>query len=277
MKKDPLGIIISLIYNLNLLEEGATYNINQLQSLKNFKLHWVTIHKYLKIITLIQKYAPNIKLKNSKVSIIYSPIYQHLTLKEKFIIHLFNKRAFDPKTAVIIPPKFRCQEIYDSVGYLYQKTRYGKYYLNEAGIEVFNSIKISLSNLIFNEKEINEIFFNKELETIELENSNQITSRRPSKPDNFISYKKVPYKLFCKNQITQELNIPKLEILNKDLTNNEKKVFEIIASRRIFNRNKLQKICNKMFGMSEKEFTKIYLNLLKKRYIIKGRRLLKPE
>ena len=43
MKKDPLNIIMSLIFNLNLLEENEIYNINEFKLLKNLEHHWLTI------------------------------------------------------------------------------------------------------------------------------------------------------------------------------------------------------------------------------------------
>ena len=160
MKKDPLSIVISLLFNLNLLHENQKYNINHFKALSHLDLHWVTIKKYLKIISLIKKYSPNIEIfDDSKLDIVASKIYQSLTKKERFILYLRNNQALDLENGISIPRDFNTQEIVESVGFLFEKTQDNLYYLNSAGLEVFSSIKHDLSDLIFNEKEIDEVFF----------------------------------------------------------------------------------------------------------------------
>ena len=93
MKKDPLSIINTMVLNLNLLEPSQHYNINELKFLKDLDLHWITIKKYLHIISLIQNYAPLIEIKDSKFKIINSDIYNRINDKEKCILSLFNRKA----------------------------------------------------------------------------------------------------------------------------------------------------------------------------------------
>ncbi len=166
MKKDPLNIITSLIFNLNLLEENRTYNINEFKYLRNLEYHWITVKKYLKIISLIQEYSPEIQIiDDSKLKIKKSKIYKNLTEKEKIIIYLFNIQAFDQNSAIFLPDDFEISKISKSIGYLFNKTENNKYYLTKSGLDLYKSIKQSLSDLIFNEKEINQVFFRPILST----------------------------------------------------------------------------------------------------------------
>ncbi len=159
MKKDPLGIMISLIHNLNLLEEEREFSINEFKNLCNLNFHWTTVKKYLKIIQLNQKYAPKISLERNKLKIIHSHIYNRLNLKEKLVVYLFIRRAFNKETAVKIPSYFNTSETSESLNYLFEKTKNKKYFLNKPGIELYNSINEDISDLIYNEKEISDVFF----------------------------------------------------------------------------------------------------------------------
>ena len=163
MKKDPLNIIMSLIFNLNLLEENEIYNINEFKLLKDLEHHWLTIKKYIQIINIIQKYCPKIEIiENTKLKIKISPMYNSLNKKEKLILYLFNKKALDQNNAVHIPINFKISSITESVGYLYEKTEEDKYYLTKSGLNLYKSLKNSISDLIFNEKEIEQVFFETE-------------------------------------------------------------------------------------------------------------------
>ncbi len=160
MKKDPLSIINTMVLNLNLLEPSQQYNINELKFLKDLNLHWVTIKKYINIISLIQKYAPKIDIKDSKFNIIYSDIYNRLNDKEKCILWLYNRRAIDQDSAVELGQRFE-KIIDNSIGYLFERTYDNKFYLNEVGKNIYNSIKQDILSLIYEDKSINEIFFEK--------------------------------------------------------------------------------------------------------------------
>lgn len=162
IKKDPFAISLSLVFNLNLLEEGKEYNINELKFLTLLDNHWITIKKYLKIFNLIQEYCPEIELKDSKLKIKKSKIYERLSAKEKFIIYLYNRKAFDDNSAVPITKEFTVPEIYESLNYLYKKTNDNRFYLTKSGINHYNFFKNSLSDLIYNEKKINEVFEEKD-------------------------------------------------------------------------------------------------------------------
>jgi len=162
MNKDPLSIIISLIYNLNLLEESREFNINELKSLPQMDRHWITIKKYLKIIQLIQKYCPQIELKDSKFVIKKSQVYQRFNKKEQLLLFLFNNQALDEENAIDIPDRLDNPSIRDSLGFLFHKTVNGKYYLSKSGIEGYKSINSDLNDLIYNNKNTNEVFPKKE-------------------------------------------------------------------------------------------------------------------
>ncbi len=158
IKKDPLSITISLVYNLNLLEENKEYNINELKFITNLDNHWVTIQKYLNIFNIIQKYCPKIKLEDSKLRITKSKVYRKLTEKEKLILFLFNNQALDQDSAVNLPENFERSNISQSINYLFKKTNKDKYYLTKSGLELYRYFKKDLSDLIYNNKDIDDIF-----------------------------------------------------------------------------------------------------------------------
>ncbi len=160
MKKDPFDIIISIIYSLNLLEENREYNINELKSITVLDRHWLTIQKYLKIIEKIQKYCPNIEFDDSKLIINDSKIYKRFSEKEKFIIYLFNQGALNSENAVPIHDDIDFSEISGSINYLYNKTEDNRFYLKESGLNIYRLIKQNLSDLIFNDKKIDDVFEN---------------------------------------------------------------------------------------------------------------------
>lgn len=161
MKKDPLSIINSMILNLNLLEPYQKYNINELKFIKDLDMHWITIKKYLKIISLVQDYAPLLDIEDSKFTIINSDIFNHLNDKEKYVIALFNRKAMNQDSAIVIPIEF-CNTINESIGYLFEKTSDNRFYLNEVGLDLYKSIKQDILDLIYEEKSIGEVFFENE-------------------------------------------------------------------------------------------------------------------
>jgi len=163
IKKEPINISISLIVSLNLLEENKEYNINEIKTLKNLGHHWITINKYLKIFNFINKYCPKLELNGSRLRIIYSKIYHRLSEKEKFILYLYNNQAFDEKSAVDFIKDLNLEQIEESLNYLFKKTQNSRFYLTESGINKYRLIEQNLSDLIYNEKEINEIFGKPEL------------------------------------------------------------------------------------------------------------------
>lgn len=159
MKRDPLDLTISLLFNINLLEKDETYNISELKNLRNLDFHWNTISKYLKMFKIIQDYCPKFEILDSKLHIINTKLYDRLNNKERFILYLFNRGAISRDKAIEISTKFpRSKEIQQSIGLLYEKIDSGKYYLNKAGLDIYRSIKQNLADLIFNEKKIDEIF-----------------------------------------------------------------------------------------------------------------------
>jgi len=164
MKRDPLNIALSLIYNLNLIEENRELNINNFKSLRDIANHWNTIKKYLKIFQLVQKYCPDFEISDSKIKVVYSEIYNRLSVKEKLILYLMNNNAFSEESAVQIGENFNETDILDSIDYLYQRTENEKYYLRKSGIDKYKLIEQNLSDLIYNEKEIDEVFEQEEID-----------------------------------------------------------------------------------------------------------------
>ena len=164
MKRDPLNIALSLIYNLNLIEENRELNINNFKSLRDIANHWNTIKKYLKIFQLVQKYCPDFEICDSKIKVVYSEIYNRISVKEKLILYLMNNDAFSEESAVQIGENFNETDILDSIDYLYQRTENEKYYLRKSGIDKYKLIEQSLADLIFNEKEIDDVFGQEDLD-----------------------------------------------------------------------------------------------------------------
>ena len=162
MKRDPLNIALTLIYNLNLVEENRELNINNFKSLRDLTNHWNTIKKYMKIFQLVQKYCPDFEINDSKIKVLYSEIYNRFSMKEKLILYLMNNNAFSKEDAVQIGENISEPGIVSSIGYLYERTENGKYYLRKSGIDKYKLIEQSLSDLIYNEKEIDEVFESEE-------------------------------------------------------------------------------------------------------------------
>lgn len=141
-------------------------SINALRSLPKMERHWITIKKYLKIIQLIQKYSPQIELEDSKFKITKSKIYKRFNIKEQLILFLFNNHALNKEHSIDIPSKYKNREIRESIGYLFNKNENDTYYLSNSGIDVFKSISSDLTDLIYNNKEIGNIFPEEEIELI---------------------------------------------------------------------------------------------------------------
>ena len=158
MKKDPLVTMMTLLHNLSLLEADIELNIHQFKKLFHSDLHWVTIQKYLKIINLVQKYSPEIELNDSILNIKEPKIHNHLSTKEQLVTYLYLSNALDDKTAIPLPEKFQQEEVFDSVGRLYKKTKDHHYFLKPLGIEFYNNLNSMISETILDEKEIEEVF-----------------------------------------------------------------------------------------------------------------------
>ncbi|MBD3212946.1 MAG: hypothetical protein GF311_10090 [Candidatus Lokiarchaeota archaeon] len=158
MKKDPLSIATSLVFNLNLLREGIEYNINEIKSLRNLENHWNTIQKYIKMLNIVKKFSPEFELKDSKIIIRHSELYRRLDQVERFILHLSNIDAEEPESAIELPEEFDIEKIEESEGYLYDRIGENKYYLRKSGKNIFRLIKENLSELIFQNKSWDDIF-----------------------------------------------------------------------------------------------------------------------
>ncbi|TXT59802.1 MAG: hypothetical protein BAJALOKI2v1_170056 [Promethearchaeota archaeon] len=163
MNRDPLSIILSLIYSLNVLQDDKEYNINELKSLPKMDRHWITIKKYLKIIQIIQKFSPEIKLEDSKFEIKNSKIYERFNEKEKLILYLFNNEALREDQAIKLPDSLFNINIQEYSGYLFHKVEENKYYLSKAGMDLYKSINRDLTDLIYNNKDVNDFLPKEEL------------------------------------------------------------------------------------------------------------------
>ncbi|MFX1361361.1 MAG: hypothetical protein ACFFDL_15750 [Promethearchaeota archaeon] len=120
--------------------------------------HWITIQKYLNIFDLTQKYCPKIELDGSKLRVIKSEIYRRLSEKEKLILYLFNNQALTPESAKKLPENIDASLISKSIGYLFKKINDDNFYLTKSGLEFYRYFKENLSDLIYNDKDISEVF-----------------------------------------------------------------------------------------------------------------------
>jgi len=157
MNKDPLSIVISLIFNLNLLEENKEYNINEIKQIPSIENHWITIKKYLKMFRLIQEYCPKLDLEDSKITIFHSQIYRKLSPKEKTIVYLFINNALTSEGSINLPEYHR-HNIEETINYLVNKDENERFYLSKSGLDIIKSITRRLNDLLYNQKEINEVF-----------------------------------------------------------------------------------------------------------------------
>lgn len=112
----------------------------------------------MNIFDLIQKYCPKIELDGSKLRIIKSEIYRRLSEKEKLILYLFNNQALTPECAKKLPENIDISLISESIGYLFKKTNDNNFYLTKSGLEFYRYFKKDLSDLIYNDKQISEVF-----------------------------------------------------------------------------------------------------------------------
>ena len=81
-----------------------------------------------------------------------------LPTTERYVI-----TVFDEKSAVDFIKDLNLEQIEESLNYLFKKTQNSRFYLTESGINKYRLIEQNLSDLIYNEKEINEIFGKPEL------------------------------------------------------------------------------------------------------------------
>ncbi|MBD3342556.1 MAG: hypothetical protein GF353_25880 [Candidatus Lokiarchaeota archaeon] len=148
------------------------------------------MRKYLKIFYLIKKYCPEFKLNESRIKIIKSKVQRRLDEKEKLILYLFHEGAKNESSAVAIDKYFNFEDIKSSTNYLYKRRNDKKYYLTESGLNIYRLILNNLTELIYTDKEIDDIFeldskikdnFSKRVEnqidnTSQFEDSEQIES-----------------------------------------------------------------------------------------------------
>lgn len=146
-----MEIIISIVHNLNLLMENKEYNINEFKENCNLDLHWQTVKRYLKIISIVQKSSPQIILNDSNFQILFSKFYKSFSDKERFVIYLHQRDAINESNAAEVSEDFKVSSIEDSIGNLY-KCVGDRFYLTEMGMELFDAINSQISKRILKDK-----------------------------------------------------------------------------------------------------------------------------
>src|SRR6056297_3548075 len=103
MKRKPIDIISNLINGLNSLKKNSDCSINEIHEKTGF--HYNTVKDYVKILTLVQCFAPKIHLdleKNQLSVSKYSPYIKTLGKLEQLCLMLFANKAFNKEAATNI-------------------------------------------------------------------------------------------------------------------------------------------------------------------------------
>lgn len=101
MKRKPIQIMAGLINALNSFPNDKEYSINKIHDETNY--HWNTVNDYIKLIILIKKFAPELKIMketNEIVIIKQSPYFKTLNEMEQLVLYLFISRAFDKQSVI---------------------------------------------------------------------------------------------------------------------------------------------------------------------------------
>ena len=101
MKRKPIQIMAGLINALNSFPNDKEYSINKIHDETNY--HWNTVNDYIKLIILVKKFAPELKIMketNEIVIIKQSPYFKTLNEMEQFVLYLFISRAFDKQSVI---------------------------------------------------------------------------------------------------------------------------------------------------------------------------------
>lgn len=101
MKRKPIQIMAGLINALNSFPNDKEYSINKIHDETNY--HWNTVNDYIKLIILVKKFAPKLKIMketNEIVIIKQSPYFKTLNEMEQFVLYLFISRAFDKQSVI---------------------------------------------------------------------------------------------------------------------------------------------------------------------------------
>ncbi|MBD3213337.1 MAG: hypothetical protein GF311_12075 [Candidatus Lokiarchaeota archaeon] len=101
MKRKPIQIMAGLINALNPLSKNQNYSINQIHEETNY--HWNTVNDYIKLINLVKKFAPDLKIddKTNEIKIKkQSPYFKNLKKLEQLILYLFISKAFNEESSI---------------------------------------------------------------------------------------------------------------------------------------------------------------------------------
>lgn len=101
MRRKPIDIMADLINTMSGFRNNQAFNINEIKERAN--IHWKTAEEYLKLLNLVQKFAPQIGYNENKKSfniVKYPRYFSKMVLEEQLIVYLFLEQAFDDKTAI---------------------------------------------------------------------------------------------------------------------------------------------------------------------------------
>ncbi len=139
MKKQPSQIFSILINLLNNLDLEKEYSINEISEKSG--LHWKTTNDYMKILNYLQSFSPKIKINDkNKIQIInYSEAFNKLSLSQKILVSLYENKAINEKSALLIEKIFIDADIQISLEDLVAKENIkktsedSKYYITKRG------------------------------------------------------------------------------------------------------------------------------------------------
>jgi len=101
MKRKPIQITAGLINAISSFNKGQKYSINEVHELTGY--HWNTVKDYVKLIILIEKFAPKLKIDEKSNEIIIakqSPYFKNFSVLEQLILYLFICKAFNKEYAI---------------------------------------------------------------------------------------------------------------------------------------------------------------------------------
>ena len=101
MKRKPIQITAGLINAMNSYNKDHKYSINEVHELTGY--HWNTVKDYVKLIILIEKFAPKLKIDEKSNEIIIakqSPYLKNFSILEQLILYLFICKAFNEESAI---------------------------------------------------------------------------------------------------------------------------------------------------------------------------------
>ncbi len=103
MKRDPAEIVHLLAEELRQMEPGEEASINELATKTN--LHWVTVDRYLSMLSFVHQYVPRVELvqagRSKAVRVAQSPRVATLDPLRRLLLRLYRRKAVTPDTAIV--------------------------------------------------------------------------------------------------------------------------------------------------------------------------------